>query len=62
MIGKKSMKIITWKRRFMEDISDADDGQAYRVCKDFEIKNVVEYHDLHVQRDTLQLADAFGKC
>ena len=28
-----------------------------RVCKDVEIKNLQEYHDLHVQRDTLLLAD-----
>ena len=29
---------------------------AKRVCKDFEIKNLSEYHDLYVQSDTL-LAD-----
>ena len=30
-----------------------------RVCKDFEVKNLGEYHDLYVQRDTLLLADVF---
>ena len=30
-----------------------------RVCKDFEIKNLREYHDLYVQSDTLLLADVF---
>ena len=28
-----------------------------RVCKDFEIKKLREYHDLYVQSDTLLLAD-----
>ena len=43
----------------MEDITDADYVHAKRVCKDFEIKNLGEYHDLHVQSDTLLLADVF---
>ena len=30
-----------------------------RVCKDFEIKNLGEYHDLYVQSNTLLLADVF---
>ena len=28
----------------MEDITDADYVHAKRVCKDFEIKNLEEYH------------------
>ena len=43
----------------MEDITDADYAHAKRVCKDFEIKNLGEYHDLYVQSDTLLLADVF---
>ena len=43
----------------MEDITDANYGQAKRVCKDFEIKNWGEYHDLYVQSNTLLLADVF---
>ena len=43
----------------MEDITDADYAHSKRVCKDFEIKNLGEYHDLYVQSDTLLLADAF---
>ena len=43
----------------MEDITDAGYAHAKRVCKDFEIKNLGEYHDLYVQSDTLLLADVF---
>ena len=44
----------------MEDITDADYVHAKRVCKDFEIKNVGEYHGLYVQSDTLLIADVFN--
>ena len=37
----------------MEDITHTDDVHTKRVCKDFEIKNLGQYHDLHVQSDTL---------
>ena len=40
----------------MEDISDEDYTHAKRVCKDFEKKNLGEYHDLYIQSDTLLLA------
>ena len=43
----------------MEDITDADYVHKKRVCRDFETKNVGEYHDLYVQSDTLLLADEF---
>ena len=43
----------------MEDITDADHVHAKRACKNFEIKTLGEYHDLHVQSKTLLLADAF---
>ena len=44
----------------MEDITDADYAHAKRVCKDFEIKSLGEYHDLYVPSNTLLLADVFG--
>ena len=31
-----------------------------RAFKEFEIKNIGEYHDLYVQIDTLLLADVFN--
>ena len=31
-----------------------------RICKDIEIKNLHEYHDLYLKSDTLLLADVFG--
>ena len=43
----------------MEDITDADYTHKKIVCKDVEIKNLGEYHDLYVQSDILLLADVF---
>ena len=43
----------------MEDITDADYAHTKRVCKDFEIKNLGEYHDSYVQSDTSLLPDVF---
>ena len=43
----------------MEDITDSDYAQAERVCKDFEIKNLEEYHYLYAKSDTLLLAGVF---
>ena len=43
----------------MEDITNADYIHAKRVCKDFEIKHLGEYHDYHLKNDTLPLADVF---
>ena len=43
----------------MEDIIDADYTHKKRVCKDFKIKKLIEYHDLYIQSDTLLLAYVF---
>ena len=43
----------------MEDITDVDYRHANKVFKEFRLKNLGEYHDLYVQRDTLLLADVF---
>ena len=45
----------------LEDISDKDYLHAQKVWKEFEIKNLGEYHDLYVQADTLLLADVHEK-
>ena len=44
----------------MNDITDVDYAHAKKVCKDFKVKNLVEYHDLYVQSHTLLLADVFN--
>ena len=43
----------------MKDIVDADYMHAKRVCQDFEIKKLGEYHDLYLKGDTLLLTDFF---
>lgn len=43
----------------MENITDADYNHTKRVCEEFRIQNLGEYHDLYVQSDTLLLADVF---
>ena len=43
----------------MEDITDVDHRHAKRVFKNLSNKNLGDYHDLHVQSDTLLLADVF---
>ena len=43
----------------MDDFTDGDYALAKRVCKNSEIKNLGEYHDLYVQSDTFLLANVF---
>ena len=61
-LGKIQWNIITWKRRFLQSLKYWRYYQCrLPVCKksllSFEIKNLGEYHDLHVQSSTLLLAD-----
>ena len=44
----------------MEDITDADYANA-KACKDFAVKKLGKYLDLHNQSNTLLLADVFEK-
>ena len=41
----------------MEDLTDADCMHVKRVCEDFKIKTLREYHNLYLKCDTLLLAD-----
>ena len=43
----------------MDDITDSDYNNAKRNCKDFEVKKLGEYHDLHLKSDPLLLAEVF---
>ena len=54
-----SAKKINYSHLNMEDITDAGQTVAKKVCKDFDIKNLGEYHDLYVESDTLLLVDVF---
>ena len=56
---KFNEKSLPEKEDFYSNITDTDCAHAKRVYKDFEIKNLGEYHDLYVQSDTLLLADVF---
>ena len=65
-LEKNQWNIITWKRRFWH----SPKYERYYWCRlstwkkslkslDFKIKNVGEYHNFLIQRDTLLLADVF---
>ena len=41
----------------IEGITDVDYRHGKRVCKDFELKRLGEYHDLYLKSDMLLLAD-----
>ena len=44
----------------LEDFTDKDYAHAQKVFKELKLKNLVDYHDLYVQSDTLFLADVLG--
>ena len=39
----------------MEDTKDSDYNLAERVCKDFELKNLDEYHDLYLKNQCITI-------
>ena len=43
----------------MEDITGVYHKHAKRACKEFNDKNLGDYHDLYVWSDSLLLADLF---
>ena len=43
----------------VQENTDVDYMHGKRVCKDFEIQNLGEYHDLYLKSDTLLSADVF---
>ena len=45
----------------LEDLSDKDYLHAQKVWKEFEIRNLGEYHELYVQTGTLLLSDVYEK-
>ena len=59
-------KIQTCEETFLQSpkhgiFTAADWTNEKRVCKDFEIKSLVEYHDWYLQSNTLLLAGVFDK-
>ena len=63
VIGKKQGEIIARERRFLQSPKQTWKillMHANRVCKDFEIKNFVEYYDLYFQTDKLLQAPVFS--
>ena len=46
----------------MENVIDAEYMHTGRVCKEFEIKYLGEYHNFYLKSDKELLADAFEKC
>ena len=54
-----SNKVSLYSSLNMENIDDTDYRHGNNVFKKFKLKNLVEYHDLYVQSDTLLLADVF---
>ena len=52
-------KSVFYSNLNLEDISKIDYRHALKVFNKFNIKNLGDYHNLYVQRDTISLADVF---
>ena len=62
--GRSDDTVLPNKKEFysklnLEDITDNDDRHAKKVFKNFNNKNLGDYHYLYVQNDSLLLADIF---
>ena len=44
---------------YLEDITNEDYIHSQKIFEELQLKNLGDYHNLHVQRDTLLLADIF---
>ena len=49
----------SYSNLIIEDITETDYKHGKRVCKDFEINNLGEYHDLYLRSDLLPVVDDF---
>ena len=52
-------KVEVYSNLNMENMTDSDYNDAKRICTEFEIKYLYEYHDLYLRSDTLLFADVF---
>ena len=43
----------------LENVNDVDYTQPKKACKNFEIKNLEDYHNLHIESDTLLSVNVF---
>ena len=62
---KLNENLVTEKEDFSShlntaDITDADYAHAKKVCKNFEMRNLGEYHGFYVQSDTLLFPHVFN--
>ena len=57
--SKRLQYVFTNTNVCWENIIDTDYAHGKRVCEDFKIKTLGEYHDLYVQSNTFLLADMF---
>ena len=54
-----SNKKVFYSKLYLESITNEDYIHTQKVFVEFKLQNLGEYDDLHVQNDTLLLADVF---
>ena len=55
------IKTALYSKFYLKDITHEDYTRAQNVFEELGLKNLVDYHDLYIQSDTLLLADVFEK-